>query len=340
MPHFDLRAALASGALTVALLAPAPVRAEVDEVRIPVGAGGVGFLTLLMMEKHGLVDKHAKALGHPGLKVKWVNVGGPAQVNDALLSGNAHVAPGGPPGFLTLWAKTRDNLKVMGVGAMTSMPMYLNTKIAGAKSARDLKATDRIGVTAIKVSIPAIILQMYARKALGPEQTFHFDPMTVTITHPDGVAALLSGKSEINYHFTSPPFHQRERRDPAVRTLLTTTEVMEGSTTFTMLYAMTRFRDENPKTLAAIIAALEAANALINRDRRAAAEVYLDSVGRKGWSAEEILAVLDDPEVKYTSTPENVMRYANFMADIGTLKHRPAGLGDLFFPEAHTKGGN
>ena len=331
---------IALAATTAALLAPVAARAETDEVRIPVGAGGVGFLTLLMMEKHGLVDKHAKAAGHPGLKVKWVNVGGPAQVNDALLSGNAHVAPGGPPGFLTLWAKTRGTLNVMGVAAMTSMPMYLNTKVADVKSLKELRPNDRIGITAIKVSIPAIIMQIYARKHLGADKTYAFDPQTVAITHPDGVAALLSGKSEINFHFTSPPFHQRERRDPAVRTILTTTEVMEGSTTFTMLYAMSKFREQNPKTLKALIGAVGEANAMIRNDRKAAAEVYLDSVGRKGWTSEDILAVLNDPDVRYTDVPENVMRYANFMADIGTLKHRPAGLADLFFPEAPTKGGN
>ena len=115
---------------------------------------------------------------------------------------------------------------------------------------------------------------------------------------------------------------------------------MEGSTTFTMLYAMTKFRDENPKTLKALIGAVGEANAMIRGDRKAAAEVYLDSVGRKGWTSDDILAVLDDPDVRYTDVPENVMRYAGFMADIGTLKHRPASLADLFFPEAQTKGGN
>ena len=32
-------------------------------VRIPTGAGGVGFLPLLMMREHGLIEKHAAAAG-------------------------------------------------------------------------------------------------------------------------------------------------------------------------------------------------------------------------------------------------------------------------------------
>jgi NitT/TauT family transport system substrate-binding protein len=34
------------------------------------------------------------------------------------------------------------------------------------------------------------------------------------------------------------------------------------------------------------------------------------------------------------------MKYANFMADVGTLKVRPASWKDLFFPEIHSVDGN
>jgi NitT/TauT family transport system substrate-binding protein len=332
---------LAAAVLAASLAAMTPAHAEVDEIKIPKGAGGVGFLGLLMMEKHGLVEKHAKALGLEKAKVSYVNIGGPAQVNDALLSGNAHVVPAGPPAFLTIWARTRDSMKVTGLAAMTSMPMYLNTRSPEIKSIKDVGAKDKIAITAIKVSIPAIIMQMYAKKEFGADKTTHFDPMTVSMTHPDALAALLAGEgNEINLHFTSPPFHQREKRDPKIRTILTTNEVMGSSQTFTMLYMTAEFRDKNPKSTKAILAGLEEANAMINADKKAAAEVFLDSVGRRGWTSEEIVEVLNDPDNKFTTTPENVMAYANFMADIGTLKVRPASWKDLFFPEIHDKPGN
>jgi len=40
-----------------------------------------------VMEKHQLIEKHAKQAGIPNLKVRWINIGGPAVMNDALLSG-------------------------------------------------------------------------------------------------------------------------------------------------------------------------------------------------------------------------------------------------------------
>ena len=32
---------------------------------------------------------------------------------------------------------------------------------------------------------------------------------------------------------------------------------------------------------------------------------------------EEVLEVLNDPDVRYTTSPENLMKYADFMADVG-----------------------
>ncbi len=65
--------------------------AEVPELRIPKGAGGIAFLPLLVMEKQKSIEKHAAELGHAGLKVAYVNLGGAAVAIDALLSGATHL---------------------------------------------------------------------------------------------------------------------------------------------------------------------------------------------------------------------------------------------------------
>ena len=121
------------------------------EIRIPRGAGGVGFLPLLMMEKNKLVEKHAAAAGISNLRVRWIELGGPSAMNDALLSGAVDFIAAGPPAFLVLWDRTRDSAKVMGVSAMTSLPMYLNTTNANLKRLEDVTEKDKITMTAIKV---------------------------------------------------------------------------------------------------------------------------------------------------------------------------------------------
>jgi NitT/TauT family transport system substrate-binding protein len=312
--------------LLIALIAVSG-NAEVNEIRIPTGAGGVGFLPLLVMEKYQLIEKHAK------VKVHWINIGGPAVMNDALLSGSADFITAGPPAFITLWDRTLASAKVKGVAAMSSMPMYLNTRADHLKKLDDVTDKDKIAVTAIKVSIPSIVMQMYAKQRYG--QPTRFDKFTVTMTHPDAVIALLAGSSAVDAHFTSPPFAQREKKDARVRTIMLSDDVMGGSTTFTMVSTTTKFRDQNPKVYAAVLQAIDEANRMIAADKKSAAELLLASTNDKGFSVGEILDVLGDPRVKFTTTPENVMKYADFMHSIGSIKNRPASWKDLFFREIH-----
>lgn len=308
---------------------------EVTHIRIPKGAGGVGFLPFLVMEKYGLVEKHAAESGLTGLQVDWLELGGPSAVNDALLSGSADFVAAGPPAFLTLWDRTRSSVKVMGVAAMTSLPMYLNTTAPHLNRLDDVTGQDKIAVTAVKVSIPAIIMQMYARDNYGPEETERFDRYTVSMTHPDGVVALLSGSGAISAHYTSPPFHQRERRDAKVRTIMTSNDVMGGATTFTMVSTTTAFREKNPTVFRAVLAALEEANQMIVADKQMAAGLLVDSAGSGGFSVEEMVDILNDPDIGFTTTPQNVMKYARFMQQAGSIKTLPSSWQDLFFPEIH-----
>jgi len=138
----------------------------------------------------------------------------------ALLSGATHIHAAGPPSFLILWDRARGRGEVTGIAAMSSIPAYLNTTKPNIKALRGVTDKDRIALNAVKVSIPSIIMQMSARKEFGPAETFRYDKYTVSTTHPDGVAALLSGISEINMHFTSVSFHPREIKDPRVRTIM------------------------------------------------------------------------------------------------------------------------
>lgn len=330
-----LIACLALGAVT---LMTVPARAEVSELRVPLGAGGFGFLPLHMMKKHHLVEKAAEKLGIK-LTVNYSNIGGPSVMNDALLSGSADFISAGPPSFLILWDRTKGKGDVMGVAAMSTIPMYLNSKSEHLKKIEDLKEGDKIAVTAVKVSIPAIIMQMYARQKEGADATFKYDKYTVSMTHPDAVVAILSGNKQVTAHYASAPFHQREIKEGA-HTVQNTNDVMGGPQTFTMISTTKKFHDENPKAYAAFVTALKEAFEMIKKDRKGAAEVLLESMGGKGWDVNELAEMLDDKDTKYTTMPEGVMKYAEFMHSIGTLKHKPASLDDLFFDAKSLGGGN
>lgn len=335
-----MKKAIYALALSALAVLPLAAKADVTELKVPLGAGGFGFLPLHIMKQHNLIEKHSQKLGHT-VKVNWSNIGGPSAMIDALLSGSAHFIAAGPPSFLILWDRTKGNASVKGVAAMSSMPMNLNTKAEHLKSIDDLRPTDKIAVTSVKSSIPSIVMQMYAVKKYGKEQAFRFDPFTVTMNHGDAAAALLSGGAGITGHYASAPLDQLERKSPGVRSIMNTDQVMGGSTTFTMISARSDFQQKNPKVYAAFVSALKEAQEMIAKDKGAAADTLIASMGGSSkWSRDDMIGLLNDPSIKYTTKPENVMKYAAFMNQIGSLKNNPKSIDELFFAGADVAGGN
>jgi NitT/TauT family transport system substrate-binding protein len=313
-----------------------PARAEVSEINVA-QQYGIGYLTLMIMEDQKLIEKHAKAAG-VDLKVGWAKFAGGNVMNDALLSGSLQFASGGVGPFVTLWAKTRGNLDVKSVGALNSMPIYLVTRNPSVKTLKDFTDQDKIALPAVKVSIQAVTLQMAAEQAFGPGQQNKLDPLTVTMSHPDAQQALMSGKSEITAHFGSPPFQENEIAQGMHR-VVNSYEVLGGPATFNVVWTTSKFRDENPKVYGAFVAALDEATATINRDKRAAAAMYL-RISKDKTSLDNILGMLNDPEIVYTTTPQNVMKYVAFMLKTGAIKAKPDSWKDLFFPNLHAAHGS
>lgn len=306
-------------------------RAETSEVKIA-PSYGIAYLPLVVMEQNRLLEKHAKSAGLGDIKVSWVTISGGAGMNDALLSGNVDFVSGGIPPFSLLWGKTRGGVK--GVSALSAMPIFLNTRNPNIKSIRDFGAQDRIALPAVKSSAQAIFLQMAAEQAFGEGNYARLDAQTVSMSHPEATALILSGKGEIDSHFTAPPFQYRQLEQPGIRTILNSYDVLGGPATLFMLWSTAKFHDANPRTYAAFLAALAEANEFIAHDKRAAAELYLKKSKDK-TSPENILKMLNDPQTQFTATPQNVMKTVLFMHKTGTLKTRPESWKDLFFPEIH-----
>ena len=329
--HRSLTRVLVACAMVFTVMADV-ARAELSEINVA-QQYGIGYLPLMLMEEQKLIEKHAKAAGLD-VKVGWAKFAGGNVMNDALLSGSLHFASGGVGPMVLLWSRTRGNLDVKAVSAINSMPLYLNTRNPNVRTIKDFTEKDRIALPAVKVSIQAVTLQMAAEKAFGEGQANKLDPMTVTMSHPDAQIALLSGQSEITAHFSSPPFQYQQLEKPGIHTVLDSYDVLGGPATFNTVWTTSKFRNENPKLFDAFVKALDEATAQINRDKRAAAETYL-RLSKDKDSVESILRMLNDPKIVFTTTPNNVMKYVDFMLKTGTIKTKPESWKDMFFPNAH-----
>jgi NitT/TauT family transport system substrate-binding protein len=326
-------------AIALAAFAIGSARAEVSAMRISRGFG-VLYLPLMVMESEKLVEKHAKAAGLGDVMASYVILDGGNVINDAMLSGALDVASIGVAGFLTLWAKAKDNpsLEIRGLSGMSSSSLYLMTRNPNVKSLKDFTEKDRIAVPGIKTSLPAVILHMAAAKEFGDANYAKLDPITVGLAHPEALTVLLSGRGEINSHMASPPFSYLEDSTPGLHRVFNSVDVL-GNITLDMTYTTRRFYETNPKLCAAFIAAMNEANALIARDRKKAAEIYV-AVSKQKSSIDEIVRILNDPNSKFSTVPDGTMKYAEFMARVGTIKAKPASWTDLFFPPIYGVAGS
>lgn len=333
-----LQTALTAAITTTLLCATAASRAEVSELKIAMQYG-ISYLPLLIMEDQKLVEKHASAAGVADLKVSWSKFAGGNVMNDALLSNSLHIATGGVAPFTTLWARTKGNYEVKGISALNSMPLYLNTRNPSVKSLKDFTEKDKIALPAVKVSIQAVTLQMAAEQAFGAGQQNKLDSLTVTMSHPDGQAALLASNGEVTAHFSSPPFQYQQLDKPGIRNVLNSYDVLGGPGTFNVVWTTSKFYQDNPKVSAAFVKALDEVIGMINKDKAWAAEAYL-RISKDKDTRENILKMLNDPNIIYTTTPQNVMKYVNFMYKINSIKIRPDSWKDMFFPSAQNLSGS
>src|SRR5690606_13020438 len=332
--HIAMAACLSAG-----LLLGSQARAEVSELAVAVQPG-ISYLSLMIMQDEQLIEKHAKQAGIDDLKVNWSRFAGGNVMNEAVLSGSLHFASGGVGPLVTMWARTRGNLNVKAVSAINAMPLYLNSRNPQVKSIKDLTEKDKIALPAVRVSIQAVTLQMAAEHAFGEGQQCRLDMLMVSLAHPGGCTALLSGSSETTAHFPSPPFQDFELKQPGIHRILSSYEVLGGPATFNLVWTTEKFHKENPKVYAAFVAALQEATDKINKDKTWAAKAYLRLANDQRTKLEDVVEILNNPDISYTLTPNNIMKYVNFMHKVGSIKVMPDSWKDLFFPNAQTLQGS
>lgn len=317
----------------LALTAPQPGRAEVSEVNLAQQFGAI-FLPLMAMEDMKLVEKHLAQQGLGQSKVNWMKLSGPAVMVDAMISGNLHFSSQGVPSLALMWDRTRGNVAVKAISAVNHSQIYLNVRNASIASIKDFTDKDRIAIPSVKVSSQAIYLQVAAEKAFGAGQQFKLDHLTVALSHPDAITAMMNPQSEITAHFATSPFHEAEVK-AGFKTITNSYEIMGGESTILVYVTTEKFRRENPKTFAAAVAAMDEAIAWVNADKRRAAKLYIDMTKEKKLTVDEVLAIISAPGFEYTRTPRKIGAFVSFMHKTGAVKTPPGSWKDLFFEEAH-----
>ena len=297
------------------------------------------YMPTYVMEQRQLIEKHAAALGAPGLKVEWLTFAGGGNATDALLAGSIDVIDTGPGNMLLLWDRTRGGVK--GIIATSALPLVLVSRDPRLQTLRDFAGADKIAVPTVRVSTQAVLLQIAAAAEFGSANWSKLDGNTVQMSHPDAAVAMMNPRHEVTSHFSAPPFmFQTMKTVPGAHVITDSNRIMGSPLTVAMFFATTKFADANPKLIQAVKDAALEAEALIRADPREAIEMYRRGSGDR-LSTDELLAMMREPGMDdYSSKPQGTMRFAKHLFRIGILKREPAAWTDYFFPISHDLGGN
>jgi NitT/TauT family transport system substrate-binding protein len=329
----------AAAGVTLALLGAmiaGPASAE-GKIRIA-QQFGIAYLILDVVRDQALIEKYGKQAGLD-IQVEWASISGATAMNEALLANNLDIVSAGVPPALTMWDRTRGNQDVKLVAALGSLPNYLLTTNPNVRELKDFTDKDRIAVPAAGVGFQSRTLQIETAKLFGKENFQKFDQISVSLPHPDATAALISGTTEVNSHFSSAPFYyQALQGNKAVHKVISSYDILGGPATFNVLYTTAAYHNENPKTYAAFYAALREAADWINANKEKAAETFIRQQNSK-LSSELVLEIINDPENDFTIVPQNTFVYARELHNLGVLKNEATSWKDYFFPEAHGENG-
>ena len=270
----------AFAAFLLALLVAAPCAAQTrgkaaQPARggaISIGVGhGIGFLPLFIAQDRRLLDRHAKASGLNG-KLVLRRFQTAASMRQALARGEIAAGVYGISAFLLAREAARNTPReLVVVSGLTTLPLVVLTARPDIKALTDLKADDRIAVP-MPNAPQAMYLQMRASPYFGGRERLR--RQLVAMPHQEALEALIAGKGLAAY-FSSPPFTQIALRNPTVRAVGSSADIMGGRTSFLVLASQKGTLAAHPKLAETLAKAIDEASAIIRNDPRRAAMVWL-----------------------------------------------------------------
>ena len=307
-----LRSFIAAAALWAALtsaLAQEPVR---------IGLGyGFAFLPLYVCEDLKLVEKQAKA-AHLDIVAKFAHFASGGELHAALAARQIDIAPFGTAPLLAGAVPAKESgRQIVAVSGITSLPLTLLTNQADERSIADLKASDRIAVPTL-TSPQMYLLQMQSEKTFGK-----FDRLRnqiVMLSHPQAIAALADNDGQATAYFSSPPFTQIALRAANVHAILSSSEVMNGKSSFLILGALRSYVSAQPQVAEVVAKAIDEAARLIRDDPKRATQIYLSREPSAALNSAAVEAIIRETKDEFGSPVYGVQATADFMVRSGELK--------------------
>lgn len=315
------RAGVAIALLLAAVFAAgSPAAADTTALRI-MRPLDIDALPLVVMEHEHLIERAAQSMGLGSVTVTWA-VPDKGGIPTTLGDGRADLAMVDlVPFLIAADAGPGAGTRLQAIGAVLQRPYVLVTRNKAVHTIRDFRDSDRIAVPALKVSGPAVMLEMAAAQEWGSAAYARLDPLVVA--RPDAVAAdmLVYAKGAVDAHFSRSPVVDAELADPAVHRVMDSFDIA-GPHSAAVLATTAGFANAHAELCKAVLKALGSADDFIRRTPGAAAEIFAGAVKDEDIPLEDLSDMIGDPDRVYRTAPFGVTQLAQFLQRIGRLKHR------------------
>lgn len=265
---------------------------------------GTAYAPVAYMRETGILESKLKE----GITVEWSRLNNTAAIREAMLAGKVDIGFMAIPPFLIGKDGGMDWQICAGV---SKLPMGLISADPGIRSIHDIGAA-RIALPQ-PGSVQHILLAMAAEKELGRHDAF--DNQLVTMSHPDGMSALLSG-SEIKLYFTTEPYLSREI-EAGMQQILSAEQAAGEPFTGIVAVADKSFVEEGGVLYELFLAALYESIEEINANPYAAAKLLAPVYD---MSEEALYRELTAAHAGYSKEVEGLALFADFLYRAGYIK--------------------
>ncbi|MFW6281791.1 MAG: ABC transporter substrate-binding protein [bacterium] len=252
---------------------------------------GLAYAPVQIMKDNKILEKH---LGDD-VKIRWKKLANTAAIREAMLAGEVDIGFIAIPPFLIGREKGMEWKIITGI---SMSPLGLMTYKKNIQNLADIGENDLIALPQ-PGSIQHILLAMAADKEFGDPT--RFDDQLITMSHPDGMNALLS-KREIAAHFTSPPYLFMESETKGIHQIISGKEAIGSEFTFIVGVCTEDFRNNNRQKYHSFIKSIRQSIDFVNNKQEDAVSILSNNYD---LSREEIEKVsfnymsIDEAKKKY-----------------------------------------
>lgn len=276
---------------------------------------GMAYAPFEVMKEQKLIEKY-----YDGIEVEYSTLNSGSAINEGVVSGDVDI---GAMGVAPAITGVTSGVPYKIASNVSAQPNKLMTNKKSIKSLSDINK-EKIALVNIG-SIQHVLLAMAAEEQLGDAHAL--DNNIVTMAHPDGMSALISGSVECQ--LTTSPYVFKEAEQEGIHEVEGIQEVWPDGNSFIVMVASNSLYEENPELYNAVINALDEAVSWINNNKEEAAEMLC---GAEGVDSKTMLSWLNDPACVYTTETKGVMEMANFMSENDFLENDgPNSMSDVAF---------